>query len=145
MINQPNIDLASYRIDKAKDLFSQAKLLHKNKKYDGSINRSYYAIFNAVRGLLALVELDSSKHSGILSYFDRYFVKTKIFDKEFSKIAHKAFDTRQENDYEDFYNPSSEESESQIKNAIKFISEIEKKLSQLVTGEIKLPSIRENK
>ena len=62
--------------------------------YDGSINRSYYAIFNALRSLLSLAKLDSKKHSGMLSLFDEYFAKTAIFDKRFSEIAHTAFDSR---------------------------------------------------
>jgi len=74
----------------------------RNHQYDGSVNRSYYAIFNAVRSVLALLRTDSRSHSGVISFFDRYFVKTGIFDKRFSKIVHAAFDTRQDNDYEDF-------------------------------------------
>ncbi|HVJ49982.1 HEPN domain-containing protein [Desulfitobacterium sp.] len=38
------------------------------------INRYYYAAFHAVRALLALKELDSSKHSGVISYFNRFLI-----------------------------------------------------------------------
>jgi uncharacterized protein (UPF0332 family) len=68
-------DLSDYRLSKARELVDEAKLLFDNKRYDGCINRSYYAIFSAIRSLLALVGLDSRKHSGIISYFDRLFVK----------------------------------------------------------------------
>jgi len=68
MIDELQIDLSRYRLSKSKDLLNQAKLLHDNDKFDGSINRAYYAIFNLIRSLLALVKLDSSKHSGIISY-----------------------------------------------------------------------------
>ena len=40
MIDDIKLDLARYRLNKAKDLLSQEKLLHENRKYDGSINRS---------------------------------------------------------------------------------------------------------
>ena len=56
MIEKFAIDLSDYRMNKAKDLLSQSKLLFDNQKFDGSINRSYYAIFNAIRSLLALVK-----------------------------------------------------------------------------------------
>lgn len=141
MIDELTVDLSEYRLNKAKDLLFQATLLFDNKKYDGSINRSYYAIFNAIRSLLALVKLDSSKHSGVLSFFDRYFVKTSIFDKRFSKIAHSAFDVRQDNDYEDFYVPGEDESHNQLQEAEIFINEIEVKRQLFLNQDIKLPPI----
>ena len=141
MIDDIKLDLALYRLKKAKDLLSQGRLLHENRNYDGSINRSYYAIFNAIRALLALVELDSLKHSGVISFFDKYFVKTCFVDKEFSKIAHAAFDIRQENDYEDFYEPTEEESQTQLNDAEKFLREIEVKIHKMITNEIVIPQI----
>lgn len=141
MIDKLSADLSNYRLAKAKDLLLQAKLLDENEKFDGSINRSYYAIFNAIRALLALVRLDSSKHSGVISFFDRYFVKTSIFDKRFSRIAHSAFDSRQDYDYEDFYAPTNEESQIQIKDAEDFIREVDIKIDLLVDGKISLPNI----
>ena len=112
--------LSNHRLEKAKNLLKQAKLLLDNKQYDGSINRSYYAIFNAIRALLALIRVDSRKHSGVISYFDKYFVKTEICDKQFSKIAHIAFDVRQVSDYDDFYLISKEEAQKQVESYMKF-------------------------
>ena len=50
--------------------------------------------------MFAFLQLDSRKHSGVISFFDKYFVKTGIFRKEFSKIVHKSFDFRQVIDYD---------------------------------------------
>ena len=141
MIDRFSVDLCEYRLKKAKDLLDQAKLLFDNDKYDGSINRSYYAIFNTIRAMFALVKLDSSKHSGVLAYFDRYFVKTQIFNKKFSKIAHSAFDVRQDNDYEDFYMPDEEEAHSQLRDAEIFINEVEIKIMFFINGTINLPNV----
>ena len=141
MLDEVVIDLSKYRIDKANDLLSQSEILFKNQKYDGSINRSYYAIFNAIRSLLALVKLDSSSHAGVLSFFDRYFVKTGIFQKEFSKIAHAAFDSRQDYDYEDFYVPTKEQAQKQLEDAQLFIEEAENKRVSIIQGESDLPKI----
>jgi len=104
--------------------------------YDGSINRSYYAIFNAIRALLALISIDSQKHSGVISLFDQYFVKTKICDKQFSQIVHTAFEARQVSDYEDFYLPTLDQAQLQLDNARKLIQEIELKREQLIKDEI---------
>ena len=141
MLDQIAIDLSRYRLEKAVDLLGQAELLFKNQKYDVSINRSYYAIFNSIRSLLALLKLDSSTHGGVLSFFDRYFVKTNIFEKQFSKIAHSAFDSRQDSDYEDFYQPSKEDAEQQLQQAKSFISEIKLKSEQLINQKISMPII----
>lgn len=46
--------LADYRIKKAKEIFEEAKFNFENGKYATSVNRSYYAILNAVRALLIL-------------------------------------------------------------------------------------------
>lgn len=133
-------DLSDYRLNKAKELADEAKLLFDNGRYDGSVNRSYYAIFSAIRSLLALVGLDSRKHSGVISYFDRYFVRSGIFDREFSRIAHNSFDVRQASDYQDFYLISEAQARTQLEHCMKFISEAEGKRSLLLKGEIKLPN-----
>lgn len=141
MIDRLLIELSEYRLDKAKEMLLQANLLHANKMYDGSVNRSYYSIFNAIRSILALAKLDSSKHSGVISYFDKYFVKTEIFEKIYSKIIHTAFDSRQDNDYEDFFTPSEEESEALLKDCEHFLDQVERKRQLMIDGKIELPKI----
>lgn len=141
MLEKENIALSDHRLQKAKNLLNQAEILFQHQMYDGSINRSYYAIFNAIRSILSLVKLDSSKHSGVLSLFDKYFVKTGIFDKQYSRIAHSAFDTRQDYDYEDFSTPSETEASSQFNDAQKFIAEVERIKLKIINGEIDLPNI----
>lgn len=141
MIDEQARSLSEYRLSKAKRLLNQSELMLMNHQYDGSINRSYYAIFNAVRALLALIKFDSRSHQGVISYFDRYFVKPGTFEKQFSKILHSAFDTRQDNDYEDFYVPSKEDAQEQHENAERFIGEIECKRELFVQGKLSLPTI----
>jgi len=134
-------DLSLYRINKAKDLVKQAEVLLKSGGYDGSINRSYYAIFNAILALLALLSLDSQRHSGVISYFDRYFVKTGIFEKLFSHIAHDAFDVRQMSDYEDFAMPTAAQAQQQFDNATQLVHEVEQKRELFLQQKILLPKV----
>ncbi|MHB2149750.1 HEPN domain-containing protein [Calditrichota bacterium LG25] len=138
MIEKESIDLSEYRLNKAKNLLTQAEVLLQKQMYDGSINRSYYAIFYAIRSLLSLLKLDSTKHSGIISLFDKCFVKTGLIDKKFSNIAHTAFDARQDYDYEDFSIPSEYEAHSLFQNAKIFIDEIERLRTRIVEEEISL-------
>ncbi|MCP4397759.1 MAG: HEPN domain-containing protein [bacterium] len=141
MIDEQTQQLSAYRIEKATTLLAQAELLLKNQQYDGSVNRSYYAIFNAVRAILALVRLDSQSHRGVISFFDRYFVKTGIFEKQFSTMVHEAFDTRQDNDYEDFYQPTETEAQEQFEHATQFLQETKHKHSQFLQGTLSLPTV----
>jgi uncharacterized protein (UPF0332 family) len=130
-------DLSDYRLNKARELADEAKLLFDNRRYDGCVNRSYYAIFSAVRSLLALVGLDSRKHSGIISYFDR----DGIFDREFSRIVHNSFDVRQASDYQDFYIISEAQARAQLEGCMRFISEVGEKRSLILRGELSLPDV----
>lgn len=141
MIKKELIELSEYRLNKAKELRNQSQILLDNHMYDGSINRSYYSIFYAIRSVLCLAELDSTKHSGILSLFDRYFVKSGIFNKDYSNIVHTAFDIRQDTDYEDFYAPSLEEAKDQFQNAEKVMKEVEEKTKRIIDGKLDLPKI----
>lgn len=136
-------DLSVYRIEKAKELLSQAEALLKMASYDGSINRSYYAIFNAIRALLALVSLDSQKHTGVIAFFDRYFVKTGICEKLYSQIVHTAFEARQASDYQDFYRPTAEQAQQQFDNAKSLIRAVEETCRLLLQNKIPYPEITE--
>lgn len=60
----PNADeaaLAKYRLNKAEDCLSAAKLLLQDNLYADSANRSYYAIFHAINALFALRSIGDSK------------------------------------------------------------------------------------
>ena len=41
-------------------------------------HRSYYAIFHAMRAVLALDGIDMKRHSGVMSEFRRLYIKTGI-------------------------------------------------------------------
>ncbi len=128
-------DLCCYRLEKAQKCLSSAKLLAQSEDYCGAANRSYYAIFHCIRSLLALEGVDFSKHAGVMAYFQKNYVKSGIFGKEYSKILTEAFQIRSDSDYDDYYMISKEEVEEQIKNAGFFFDGIMK-----YVNEIKLPS-----
>lgn len=126
------IDLARYRMEKAKSDLEASKLMLENNLFAQSLNRSYYSIFHAVRSVLAFEKFDSKKHSGIIAYFNRNFISKKIFDKEYSKILMGAEKIRNKSDYNDFYIASKYDAEQQIINANKFIKTMEKYVLKLI-------------
>ena len=77
---------------------------------------------------MAFEKKDSTKHSGIISLFNKCFVKTQLVDKNYSKILAKAKIYRERGDYGDFFVVSEEEVLEQIKNAETFLKEIKKNI-----------------
>ena len=114
--------LAKYRMERARECLKSADNLLTMGDYLAVLNRSYYAIFHAVRAILALDGIDRKKHSGVISCFQQNCVKTGMFDKKYSNIVQDAFEVRQESDYEDFYVISKEEAVVQLENAKQFIA-----------------------
>lgn len=68
-----SLGLAQYRLQKAYDHLKSAEILLYAGMYNDSLGRSYYAMFNAARALLALKQLDSKKHSGVISLFNQLY------------------------------------------------------------------------
>ena len=93
--------LVKYRIEQAREALDDAKYLIDGKRSSQSIvNRAYYAMFYAALALLQSISKTPSKHSGVISIFDKEFVMKGIFEKELSKDFHKAFEMRQKTDYQ---------------------------------------------
>ncbi|MEW5953482.1 MAG: HEPN domain-containing protein [Bacillota bacterium] len=111
-------DLAFYRLKSAQDRLLVAQQLFDLGHYLDAASKAYYAIFQAARAVLATIEIDSRKHSGVISLFNLRFVKTGIFPKEFRKIIVSAQDLRLASDYDDFYVVSRKDAEQSLKNAI---------------------------
>lgn len=74
--------LSDVRYDHALEDLKAAELLLEKEQYKSAVNRSYYSIFHAIRAVLAYDDIDSKKHSGIISTFQRLYIKTGIFNKE---------------------------------------------------------------
>ncbi|MBO4914784.1 MAG: HEPN domain-containing protein [Oscillospiraceae bacterium] len=119
-------DLSKYRLETAKDDLATAKKNFEDARYRASVNRSYYAIFHALRALTALDQFDSGKHSGIIAYVNQHYVKEGIFDKSFSKLIDSAYRLREKADYEDFYIVAIEDARKQIEKAETVIEAVEK-------------------
>ena len=126
------MDLADYRMKKAEEILIEAEDNFNQKHYGLSVNRSYYAMFTSTRGLLALKEKDSKKHSGVIALFNQYFVKESLFPKEVSKYLPKAKDIREDTDYSDFIEITGQDAKTQIKRAKKFVKEAKKAMVKVL-------------
>lgn len=122
-------ELVEYRLESARERLRSSQLLLEAGQYKDSIGRSYYAIFTAVRAVLATNEVDFSRHSGVISYFQKEFIKTGKFDIKYSKILQNAFQIRNTCDYDDFYIATKNDAEEQYKNAEEMLITIERFLT----------------
>lgn len=123
-------DLIKYRMSSAKEKLTSAKLLLEAGMYRDSIGRSYYAIFSAIRAVLAVRRVDFSKHAGVIAYFQKEFIKTDIFDKKYSKYLQQAFQIRNSCDYDDFFIVSKQDAEEQYIRAAEMLAVIEEYIGQ---------------
>lgn len=128
MHSEELITLSKYRLQQAKEMLIDSELMLENGRYKTCNNRAYYAIFHAMRAVHALSGYDSGKHSGIISEFQRVYIKTGIFDKECSIIIKSASEIRNDSDYEDFYITSRDEAAEQLANAKVFVDKVDKYL-----------------
>ena len=121
MTDEERRDLSTARLDLALNCLNTAKVNRDIGDYRAAANRSYYAIFHAMRAVLALNEVDMSKHSGIMAEFRRRYLKTEILDRKLSATITQAFEVRNASDYDDFYIVAREDVDLQIDKAAQFI------------------------
>jgi uncharacterized protein (UPF0332 family) len=120
--------LIKYRLEQAQEALDAAQILFDQVKYRSSLSRSYYAMFYGVLALLANGDIQASKHTGAIALFDKEFVKTEIFKKEFSLWLHEAFDLRQRADYREMFEVSAEITQEVLGHARTFFIEINNRL-----------------
>lgn len=132
---EDKVALSKVRLETAKDCLKDAQILINSESFKASANRSYYAVFHAMRAVLVFDEFDSKKHSGIISEFRKRYIKTGILSHEISKIIDMQFSARTHSDYDDFYVISKNESVNQLHEAEIMVNEIEKYLTELYHKE----------
>lgn len=119
-------------VKKSQEAISSAESNYENKFYSTCQNRLYYAIFYAVTALAYKDEFITSKHSQLMSWFNKKYIYTeKIFTEQMLKIYKEAFTNRQKSDYDFMYEPDASEVYASIEETKYFVDEIKKYLSRL--------------
>lgn len=116
--------LFSYRLNEAEETLADARtMLAYGVSARSIVNRSYYAMFYSIIALLIArnVEHKTSKHSGIISIFDKEIVHTGLLGREYSRMLHRTFDSRQESDYKEFVEFTSEDATDSVRMAEEFM------------------------
>ena len=118
------IELARYRLERAKQDLKDTELLYKNNSLLAANNRAYYAIFHAIQAVLALERIDFKRHKDVIGYFNKNYVNTEVFPRTIGRKIGQAFQIREDSDYDYKFIPEIEQTEYQLDTA--------KELSRLV-------------
>ena len=86
MPHEGTVELAWHRLSNAKTLLNTARSLLDLGDYKSVANRSYYAVFSAMRACLAPLDKDFKKHSSVIASFRLNFLKTEKLDKNLTSI-----------------------------------------------------------
>ena len=103
------VTLARHPLQRARETLHEGDILREANAEDGAVNRYYYAAFHAARALLATLELDSAKHSGVIALFNRHFVKTQVVASDVARVLVRSFEKRLQSDYADFARATPED------------------------------------
>jgi len=85
---------------RAEEKLRAARLLLEGGAWGDAASRSYYAAFHAVSAVLLSRGESYSTHAQVLGRFNKEFIQTGIFPREFTKLLTRLFEDRQSGDYD---------------------------------------------
>jgi uncharacterized protein (UPF0332 family) len=124
--NEDRKHVVQFRIEKAKNTFSEISLLISNDLWHTAANRLYYACYYAVGALLLQNGIEAHTHHGVINQMGLYFVRTGILSVEQGKLYQRLFELRQTGDYSDWIVIDEKDINPLVEKAANFIQEIEK-------------------
>lgn len=117
--------LIEYRAAQAHEAIEDAEFLIANDKLKLAVNRIYYGMFYMLRVLALKYQFKTSKHIGLIAWFNKTFIKEKLIDRKYGRIVKNAFDSRSDSDYGVMVKFEREEVEQMLEDMEDFISTIE--------------------
>ncbi len=132
MINAPELIEKLHEVmTKSRRSLDDAVVLNGRGSYDSTALLAYYAVFHAVQALLLTKGMAFSKHAQVKGAFNKEFIHTGIFQKEFTKTIEKLFKDRQIGDYEYGEHIDKENAQKDITDAKTIITAIAEYLKNL--------------
>lgn len=119
-----DVNYTKHRWTKSVDALKEADILLKAGFTTGAVNRTYYACFYAVSTLLLTEGHGSSKHSGVMSLFNRLWINPERLPREMGKYYRTMFDERQQGDYEDLADFDPADVKAWLAEAEAFVDQI---------------------
>lgn len=122
--------LARSRLRQAEESLAEARfLLAGGMSTRSVVNRVYYSMFYSVLALLVFEPYASSKHKGVIGYFNQRFVAQGEMSRHLGRALNKAFDLRQRGDYREEVEIPREQAEGFLPMAESLISAVRENLA----------------
>lgn len=118
-------------LEKSRRSLNASKSLMERGDYDFAISRAYYCMFYCAEALLLSKDLKFSKHSAVISFFGREFIKSGLLSEELYGHLLKGFRERQIGDYEALNLPILEDSQEICREAEIFLMATEAYLRKI--------------
>jgi len=129
-MDEKAIELARYRLERAKQDLVDTELLYKNKSLLAANNRAYYSIFHAIQAVLSMERIDFKRHKDVIAYFNKNYVNTEIFPRILGRKIGQAFQIREDSDYDYKFIPKIEQTEYQLQTAKELIALVEEYINK---------------
>jgi uncharacterized protein (UPF0332 family) len=108
-------------ITKAERSLKAGENLLSEGDYDFAVSRFYYSMFYCAEALLLTKDMKFSKHSAVISFFGKEFIKTGILPTELHRYILRAFKERQKSDYDVLIFPDVGEAKEILSNTESFL------------------------
>ena len=112
---------AELHFQRAAECVEDSRILLDNERLAASVARAYYAMFHAATAVLAGKGIKRSSHSGILSAFGEHLVKPGVIEHKFHLSLRKAFELRQQTDYDPVVDIDTQQAAETLEQAVDFV------------------------
>ena len=129
-----DVSKVKFRLNKAHGCIASAEADINLGHLYSAANRSYYAVYNAMRANLELLNFESKKHTGNIGEFRKMFIKTGIYDASLSDIIRDSFELREACDYEYHFIATLSDVTQQLKNAKHFFDVVNQHIKNTLAG-----------
>lgn len=98
-----------YRLEKAEEAYTAAKILYYAAQWNAAINRLYYACFYAASAVLLDRHIGAKSHAGVLGMFSERIVRTGEITLDDFRVYSKLLGWRTKGDYSDMFDYTKED------------------------------------
>jgi uncharacterized protein (UPF0332 family) len=111
-------------MEKARRKLRAAHILLDSGSWSDAGSRAYYAAFHAISAALLSVGESYSSHAQVIGMFNRRFVHTGQFPREFTSMLTRLFEDRQSGDYDVTVELNEAEAREDVVDAEKIVNAI---------------------
>lgn len=98
-----------YRVEKAEEAYTAAKILYDAAQWNAAINRLYYACFYAASAVLLNRQIGAKSHAGVLGMFSERIVRTGEISLDDFRVYSKLLSWRTKGNYSDMFDYTKED------------------------------------